>query len=91
MTFYTREGFIKLGFYVVSFLVYLYKYVRPSLHSSFPPSIPLSLSLSLSPPLTIPYSTPQHDGCLGNGTHLKYCSPDKVSGNLSLLLQDSTM
>ena len=25
MTFYTKEGFIKLGFYVVSFLVYLYK------------------------------------------------------------------
>ena len=25
MTLYTREGFIKVGFYVVSFLVYLYK------------------------------------------------------------------
>lgn len=27
MNYYTREGFVKLGFYVVSFLVYLYKYV----------------------------------------------------------------
>lgn len=27
MTFFTKEGFIKLGFYVLSFLVYLYKWV----------------------------------------------------------------
>lgn len=31
MVFYTREGFVKLGFYVVSFLVYLYKYAARSL------------------------------------------------------------
>ena len=54
MNYYTREGFIKLGFYVVSFLVYLYKYVHEIFNL-------LSLISSHSS---------QHDGSTSDGSYL---------------------
>lgn len=71
LPFYTREGFVKLGFYLGSFLVYLYRYVRSS--------------LSLSHVIIFHFSFAQCDQHLVMVLTWKPGSPDKVSDDLSLL------